>query len=480
MLTKSRILLRGLVLGLVISLVPLISTIPSLENIGMSLEAAEGDVEVKKKKKKRKRAKLPSKKAQKIFQQIQPLLESEVWEEANILLSSIKRGEKFTDTDRATMWYYYGYIYFSQEKYDLAIKAYNTLIKTPNADYRQKNNAIYSLSQLSYIKGDYRGAIKYLYLWLENEDEPSSDAYALLATTYYQLKEFKNAKSNIEIAISMQESRDVPVLDENGEETGKTKKGVARENHYLLKMALFQELKQKLDVLPIYEILVQHYPKKRYWVQLSGLYGSRDRQLDQMAALEAAYDDDLLDKEREFVALAQLLMMHQNPFKAARVMENGFNREIIKEKEKTLKAMGQYWHAAKELKKAKPAYKKAAKLSKEGELYVFLGQVHFGLDEYKDAEFAIREGIKKGKLKDLANAYMILGQIQFEYQKWEDAIASFRRCIDVAERSLSDKKEKEKKKKKKIQDSARKWITYTEGEEERVVALELKKKALGI
>ena len=478
MLSKSRILLRGLVLGLVISLVPLISTIPSLENIGMSLEAAEDNT--KKKKKKRKRAKLPSKKAQKIFQQIQPLLESEVWEEADILLASIKRGEKFTDTDRATMWYYYGYIYFSQEKYDLAIKAYNTLIKTPNADYRQKNNAVYSLSQLSYIKGDYRDAIKYLYLWLENEDEPSSDAYALLATTYYQLKEFKNAKSNIEIAISMQESRDVPVLDENGEETGKTKKGVARENHYLLKMALFQELKQKLDVLPIYEILVQHYPKKRYWVQLSGLYGSRDRQLDQMAALEAAYDDDLLDKEREFVALAQLLMMHQNPFKAARVMENGFNREIIKEKEKTLKAMGQYWHAAKELKKAKPAYKKAAKLSKEGELYVFLGQVHFGLDEYKEAEFAIREGIKKGKLKDLANAYMILGQIQFEYQKWEDAIASFRRCIDVAERSLSDKKEKEKKKKKKIQDSARKWITYTEGEEERVVALELKKKALGI
>ena len=444
----------------------------------MTLESDEDNF--KKKKKKRKRAKLPSKKAQKIFQQIQPLLESEVWEEADILLSSIKRGEKFTDTDRATMWYYYGYIYFSQEKYDLAIKAYNTLVKTPNADYRQKNNAIYSLSQLSYIKGDYRGAIKYLYLWLENEDEPSSDAYALLATTYYQLKEFKNAKSNIEIAISMQESRDVPVLDENGEETGETKKGVARENHYLLKMALFQELKQKLDVLPIYEILVQHYPKKRYWVQLSGLYGSRDRQLDQMAALEAAYDDDLLDKEREFVALAQLLMMHQNPFKAARVMENGFNREIIKEKEKTLKAMGQYWHAAKELEKAKPAYKKAAKLSKEGELYVFLGQVHFGLDEYKEAEFAIREGIKKGKLKDLANAYMILGQIQFEYQKWEDAIASFRRCIDVAERSLSDKKEKEKKKKKKIQDSARKWITYTEGEEERVVALELKKKALGI
>ena len=73
--------------------------------------------------------------------------------------------------------------------------------------------------------------------------------------------------------------------NETGEmiETGETKKGVAKENHYLLKMALYSELKKELEVLPIYEILVQHYPKKRYWTNLSGLYGQKDRQLDQMA-----------------------------------------------------------------------------------------------------------------------------------------------------------------------------------------------------
>ena len=83
-------------------------------------------------------------------------------------------------------------------------------------------------------------------------------------------------------------------------------------------------------------------------------------------------------------------------------------------------------------------------------------------------------------MKDEANAHMLLGQVLFEYQKWDEAIASFRRCIDVAEKQLSDKKEKQKKKKKKIQDQARKWITYTEGEEERVLALQLKRKALGL
>ena len=245
-------------------------------------------------------------------------------------------------------------------------------------------------------------------------------------------------------------------------------------------MALYSELKKDLEVLPIYEILVQHYPKKRYWTNLSGLYGQKDRQMDQMGALEAAYDDRLLDKQREFTALSQLLFMFENPRKAAKVIEDGLNQGIVKKEEKTLKAAAQYWHAARELERAKPYYQQAASKSKEGELYIFLGQVHFSLDEFDLAEKSIKEGIKKGKLKDEAAAYMLLGQINFENQKWESAIESFRKCIDVAENQFDDKKEKQKEKKKRVQDQARKWVTYTEGEEERVEALKLKRKALGV
>jgi uncharacterized protein HemY len=172
--------------------------------------------------------------------------------------------------------------------------------------------------------------------------------------------------------------------------------------------------------------------------------------------------------------------MHENPRKAATVLQDGFNKKIIKEEEKTLKALAQYWHASKESSKAKPYYKKAAKVSKEGELYIFLGQVHFGLDEFDSAREAIKSGLKKGKLKDEAAAHMLLGQILFENQEWDSAIVSFRKCIDVAEKQFDVKKKKQKNKKKKVQDQARKWVTYTEGEEERVEALKLKRKALGI
>ena len=476
-----KLLSRTLILFLAIGLAPIVTKNIVPDYLGFSLEAADE----KKKKKTRKRVKLPSKKAQKLLQSVQPLIEEEMWAEATQMLSVADADPKFTETDRARFLWFYGYIYFAQEKYDSAINTYKQLLRYEEVDYKLANQARFSLAQLAFIKEDYRKSVKYLLAWIEEEDEPSSQGYSLIATAYFQLEDFRNAKTYIETAIELAESRDIPIKvidEETGEEveTGETKKAVARENDYLLKIAVYSELKEDLDVLPIYKILAVNYPKKRYWVGLSSLYGQKDRFLDQLGALEAAHEDRLLDKQREYVALGQLLFMHQNPHKAAQVMEYGFENDFIKEEEKTLKAMAQYWHAAKELKKAKPAYEKAASKSKEGELYIFLGQVHFGLDEFSGAEKAIRAGIKKGKLKDEANAHMLLGQVLFEYQKWDEAISSFRKCIDVAEKQYSDKKEVQKKKKKKIQDQARKWITYTEGEEERVQALILKKKALGL
>ena len=366
--------LKLLLIATVISLLPVALGVSPLDYKGASMEAAEDD---QKKKKKRRRTKLPSKKMQRILQTMVPMIEEEQWEAALLALQPVAVVDsKFTSTDRSKMYYYQGYIFFSQEKYGSAETAYKNLMSEKDSTDQERLGALFSLSQLSYIAEDYRSAINYLLEWLELEELPSSDGYGLLAQAYYQLEDFQNSVESIDTAINIQESQDiaikVAVLDAEGNETGEmietgeTRKGVAKENHYLLKMALYSELKKDLEVLPIYEILVQHYPKKRYWTNLSGLYGQRDRQMDQMGALEAAYDDRLLDKQREFTALSQLLFMFENPRKAAKVIEDGLNQGIVKKEEKTLKAAAQYWHASKELEKAKPYYEKAAIKSKEG------------------------------------------------------------------------------------------------------------------
>ena len=119
-LNLSQLSLRILVFSLVFSLLPLLVEVSPVEYSGASLQAADDD----KKKKKRRRTKLPTKKAQRVLQQLQPLLEAELWDEALAVLAPIENPEsKFTSTDRSKMYYYYGYIHFSSENYLLAEKA---------------------------------------------------------------------------------------------------------------------------------------------------------------------------------------------------------------------------------------------------------------------------------------------------------------------------------------------------------------------
>ena len=94
------------------------------------------------------------------------------------------------------------------------------------------------------------------------------------------------------------------------------------------------------------------YPKKRYWVQLSSLYGSLEQESNQLSALEAAHDQRLLNKESEYIALYQLLMRAEAPFKAAKALQCGVDEEFVERKEKNLKMLAQGWHMSQELKKA--------------------------------------------------------------------------------------------------------------------------------
>ena len=155
----TKLPLKVLVFSLVFSLLPLLVEVSPIEYAGSSLQAADDD----KKKKKRRRTKLPSNKAQKILQNLQPLIEAEQWDEAMLMLAPIgDPSSKFTSTDRSKMYYYYGYIYFSSEKYLLAEQAYKDLMNEPDSNDQERLGSLYSLAQLSYIREDYQGSIDYL------------------------------------------------------------------------------------------------------------------------------------------------------------------------------------------------------------------------------------------------------------------------------------------------------------------------------
>jgi len=365
---------------------------------------------------KRQVAKLPSKRAQAYLKDLFPFLRAETEDlvKAKNVLNRMQSDQGLTESDKAQMYYYFAYIDSINEDLKSAKNNYKKFLSIEDADPRLKSNVISMLGQLSYSEGNYKTAIDYMEQWISMEANPSSLGFDIIAASYWQLKDKKKALKFSERALCV----------------AKANKSKPKESTYNLLIALYNENERIKDMLPLFEELVRFYPKKRYWTQLSGVYGELKEEKKQLSSLEAAHDQRLLDKETEYVSLYQLLMRAEAPLKAARVMQYGIENEFVKENEKHLKYLAQGWHMAQELDKAEPVYEKAAIKSEEGELYVFLGQIYLATDRYKKAKQALQLGLKKGKLKDPVTVNILLGQVAYELQDFEDATKFFRTAID--------------------------------------------------
>ena len=413
---------------------------------------------------KRQVAKLPSKRAQAYLKDLFPFLRAETEDlvKAKNVLNRMQSDQGLTESDKAQMYYYFAYIDSINEDLKSAKNNYKKFLSIEDADPRLKSNVISMLGQLSYSEGNYKTAIDYMEQWISMEANPSSLGFDIIAASYWQLKDKKKALKFSERALCV----------------AKANKSKPKESTYNLLIALYNENQRIKDMLPLFEELVRFYPKKRYWTQLSGVYGELKEEKKQLSSLEAAHDQRLLDKETEYVSLYQLLMRAEAPLKAARVMQYGIEKEFVKENEKHLKYLAQGWHMAQELDKAEPVYEKAAIKSEEGELYVFLGQIYLATDRYKKAKQALQLGLKKGKLKDPVTVNILLGQVAYELQDFEDATKFFRTAIDrLSDIKIKDKEAREKKQDK-LRTQALNWLTYTEKEKRRVEMLQLRIKDL--
>ena len=369
--------------------------------------------------------------------------------------------------DRSVMWNAWAYVYFSSEKYTQAMDAYRKLIAEPEVTIPLRTGALLSLGQLYMVQEDYERGIQYVLQWQKEIEKVTAQSYALLGQAYFSLEDYKKSLSSIETAIKLAE-----------EEGYKP-----RENWYVIMAANISEMKSEIGEkeslrrqLPIYEILVNLYPKKLYFIQLGGVYGQLGRERDYMITLKAAHAKDFLDKESEYKALAQLLLLNKNPYWAAEVLISGQKKMItivdeeteeekivpvVKDTEKNLKLLADSLRMAQEIDRAIPVLEKAASMSKDGESYVLLGNLYLSEDKVNEAVASIKKGLEKGKIKNLSQVYLTLGQAYFELQEFEEAKKNFR----IAARD----------KKKKIKTQANNWIKYTENEEIRVANLALRR-----
>jgi tetratricopeptide (TPR) repeat protein len=269
-------------------------------------------------------------------------------------------------------------------------------------------NTKYTIAQLYFVQEQWKKGIDALLEWFALTENPNENAYVLLAQGYYQLKDYNKSLKNVETAIDMYK--------------GKGK--IPKEQWYNLARFLYFEKNDVNNTVAVLEELLTHYPKKQYWVQLSHMYGEQKKDTEQLAAMETAYVQGMLDKGSEQVTMAYLYLNGDVPYKAASVLDKGIKDGSVEKNSKNYEILGNAWRQAQEIDKAIPAMEEAAERSDSGELYARLGNIYLDGDQNQKAITAINKGLSRGGVKRPDNARLVLGMAYFntkQYAKARDA-----------------------------------------------------------
>ena len=368
----------------------------------------------------------------------QTFAEAKQYKEAEVILNEMisTEGKKALNSyELANVYNLFAFLRYSTEDYKGALDNYRKVVAQPDIPLAMEINTKKTIAQLFFVQEQWQQGVDALLEWFDLSEKPDAGSYVLLSQGYYQLKDYDKALKNVAIAIDMYEV------------AGKLPKG----QWYNLARFLYFDKGDTDNALATLNVLLKYYPKKQYWVQASHLYGEKKDDAKQLAMMETAYEQGMLDKSTDLVTMAYLYLNAEVPFPAALVMDKGFKAEIIEEKSKNYELAGSAWRQAQETQKSIPMMEKAAAKSDDGELYTRLGNVYLDGDQFKQAVDAINKGLAKGGVKRPDQARLALGMAYFNLGNYSDARKVFR----VA--AKDDRSEK----------YAKQWLKYIQSEQER-------------
>lgn len=390
----------------------------------------------------RKTVKAPamSEKVYKKLTAAQELIEAKKYDEGLAQLRELEQQKGLSNYEKAQLYNYFAYTYFTLEKYKDAIRSYEKVLAQPDLPEALVQNSLYTLSQLYFILEDYNKAVETIKRWFAVTDKPTENAYMLLGQGYYQLGKYKEALVPLKTAYKL--------VTDRGDKP--------RENLLLLLRVVYFNLNDYNNMLAVLHELVELYPKDEYWLTMAGTYSELKQLKKQMSILEMLYDRGRLDKGNQQLNLANLYLLHDVPYKAAKLMEKGVKQGKIEKTEKNLQLLSQAWLQAQEPDKSIPPLVQAAKISKDGDIDMRLAQAYISLDKYKEAVDALKAGMKKGGVKRPDQANIMLGMAEFELQNFNEAKSAFKLASE-------DKRSRK---------AAEQWLDYVNNEQSRKKQLE--------
>ena len=378
--------------------------------------AQERATEEDRAKTKTKQAQAVSKEVYERIQKAQEMVDEKNYQGALKLLNNLYNPDKLTEYEQANVLNYLGFVYYNMDDVGNAIRTYERMLAIPTLEEQMAKQTTYTVAQLLTMQEQYAKALSMLNRWFTLETNPAPEPFILKAQILYNLDRFADMIEPIETAMDVARKREKPV----------------KEDWYnLLNFAYFQQ-ENYTKVRDIQKVLLENWPKARYWKSLAGAFTELGEDEKLIYAYDAAHTQGMLTKDTEFVTMAQLYLQAEVPYKAGKLLQEKMDAGIVPKIEKNYRLLSQAWTLAQEDDKAIPALQEAARLADHGELDQRLANAYLNTGNYAECVKSANNAVRKGGLKNPDNMQISLGMCLYNLKRYADAKAAFRNAAKTA------------------------------------------------
>jgi tetratricopeptide (TPR) repeat protein len=285
--------------------------------------------------------------------------------------------------------------------------AYNSACM-PETD---KAGRIKLLMQLSYQSKDYPKAIEYGKKAYESSGDPEIGIY--LGNAYYIQNDFENTRATMRDVINKIET------------SGKT----PDEPSYRILQSACLQLKDNDCVVEQIEKLVAHYPKPKYWLDMTdALLRTSKSDKELINILRLADGVGAMSEGPQYIEMAQLAMGQGLPGEAQAVLERGIQKgafSVARDKDHATRLLADAKTAVTLDKSTLDKQDASARAKPTGDSDVKLGAAYLSYGENEKAIEAINRGIAKGGVKNPDEAGLLLGMAYLRANNKAEAAKAF-------------------------------------------------------
>ncbi len=376
--------------------------------------AAQAQEDGKKRKPETKRVEAHSQKGIEVLQRAQEMMEADNNAGAVSALGQIINNPGgYKGIDVAIGHKFRAYAYIGQDNYSSAMRDMEKAIQHPSLPDYDRSDMRYNMAQLYLAQEQYSKAINMLEQWFATAENPNANAYFFAAQAYALTNNLSKAESYVE--------RGLPLMDPVN----------PSESNYRIASVVYIQRGKYGKAAPLLEKMISYWPsKKEYYTQLGGIYQEQNKEKDAFSMLAMVYDNKLGMNGSEIKRLSQLYMANGYPYMCAKIAEKGIADGKMKKNKENWELLGNCWFASREMKKALQPLTNAAKLSKDGQLYLRLCQSYVQEEDWAKAKTSCQNASNKGGLKENAGMAIQLKAIaSYETGDLDSALDAFDACI---------------------------------------------------